>query len=96
MTAPPQRPPPATFQVGGNVLGEARGAIDGGEVYEVHFVIDADDDGQFGTTGDYNCVWDNQAMPTPPPTPGVWDFTPPAPFMAACDANGFDPTTVSP
>jgi hypothetical protein len=94
MPVPPQRPPPTSFQVGGNVLGEMRGAIDAGELYEIHFVIDADDDGEFGSRGDYNCVWMDQAMPSGTGTdPNLWDYVP---NLAGCDANGFDPVTFTP
>jgi len=94
MPVPAQRPPPAFFQVGGNVLGEMRGTIDSGSIYEIHFVIDADDDDDFGTTGDYNCVWMNQAMPTGAGTdPNLWDYVP---DLSACDPNGFDPVTFTP
>jgi hypothetical protein len=91
MPTPTQRPVPMFFQVGGNVIAESRGAIDSGEIYEVHFVIDADSDGDFGTTGDYNCVWMNQAMPSMPAEAGVWDFD--QPLTGNCDPNGFDPVT---
>lgn len=94
MPIPAQRTPPAFFQVGGNVLGEMRGAIDAGEIYEVHFVIDVDDDDEFGGGSDYDCVWMNQAMPTGTGTdPNLWDYVP---DLAGCDTNGFDPVAFTP
>jgi hypothetical protein len=90
-TTPPQRTPPTAFQVGGNVLGESRGAIDSGETYEVHFVIDVNHDGQFGGTSgtDYTCVWTDQIA-----VGATWEFDPATiggGLAAICDDNGFDP-----
>ncbi len=92
MQVPTQRTPPTQFQVGGNALGEPRGAIDVGELYEVHFVIDVDHDGELGSAGDYVCQWDDQSMPTS--DPGNWFYDP---DLAPCDApSGFDPLTFTP
>ncbi len=94
-TTPTQRTGPLgdVFQIGGNVLGEHRGAIDQGSMYEVHFVIDVDADGQMDghDTDDYNCVWMDQTAPGTDP----WNFDPTMAgggLMANCDDNGFDPT----
>lgn len=93
MPVPAQRPPPTELKVGGNALGEPRGAIDVGELYEVHFVIDVDHDGHMGSAGDYVCVWENQVMPTGG-DPTNWMYVP---DLRACDApSGFDPTTFTP
>lgn len=92
MPVPPQRDRPAQFQVGRNALGEERGAIDQGELYEVHFVIDVDHDGELGSAGDYVCVWEDQQMPNSDPVNWVY-----APDLSVCDAPaGFDPATFSP
>ena len=93
MPVPPQRAVPSQFQVGGNALGEPRGAIDAGELYEVHFVVDVDHDGTMGSAGDYVCQWRNQTMPSTG-DPANWDYVP---DLRACDAPGsFDPVTFTP
>ncbi len=85
-TTPMQRAAPMFFNVGGNVGTESRGAIDAGSMYEVHFSIDADHDGHFGGTEDYNCVWRNQQA-----SGAIWAFDPSAmPGMGlqdVCDPN---------
>ena len=87
--APDQREPPEKLQVGGNALGEPRGAIDTLSLYRIEFVIDVDEDGK-RSRGDYVCNYDRQRAPDAM----TWEFTP---DLSQCDApNGFDPLTFKP
>lgn len=93
---PAQRTPPTQFQVGRNVAGAGRGAIDMGGLYEIHFVIDSNHDTDFEPALDFSCVWPMQRMPTDPTMTmngAQWDFVP---DLSVCDRHGFDPTTVAP
>lgn len=87
--APAQRMIPNTFQVGGNALGEPRGAIDKRSLYNIHFVIDADQDGEISRE-DFVCLFDRERAPDSMD----WMYEP---DLSVCDAgDGFDPTTVDP
>jgi len=87
--APEQRDPPTKFQVGGNALGEPRGAIDTLSLYRIVFVIDVDETGDL-SRADFVCTYDRQQAPDAM----TWDFTP---DLSECDApNGFDPLTFEP
>ena len=86
---PPQRTPPMQFQVGGNVLGEPRGAIDKGSLYNVEFVIDVDGDGEVGGE-DFVCSFDRERAPDTM----TWAFEP---DLSVCDSpDGFNPETFEP
>lgn len=85
---PEQRDPPEKFQVGGNALGEPRGAIDTLSLYRIEFVIDVDQTGDL-SNADFVCSEREQA-----PDAMVWEFTP---DLSECDApNDFDPLTFEP
>lgn len=74
---------PEKFQVGGNALGEPRGAIDKLSLYRIEFVIDADDDGETSNE-DFVCLYDRQRAPDEM----EWKFTP---DLGDCDVPaGFD------
>ena len=82
-----QRPPPEKLQVGGNALGEPRGAIDTLSLYRIEFVIDVDKDGNL-SRGDFICNYERQRAPDAM----VWEFVP---DLSQCDAPAdFDPLTV--
>jgi hypothetical protein len=73
---------PEKFQVGGNALGEPRGAIDKLSLYRIEFVIDADDNGRTSNE-DFVCLYDRKRAPDEM----TWMFTP---DLADCDApDGF-------
>jgi hypothetical protein len=83
---PEQRDPPEKLQVGGNALGEPRGAIDTLSLYRIEFVIDVDETGDL-SNADFVCSERARA-----PDAMTWEFTP---DLSECDApNGFDPLTV--
>jgi len=84
---PPQRlPTNGMFQVGGNVIGESRGAIDKGSLYNIEFVIDVDDDGEV-TGEDFVCLFERERAPDSM----TWAFEP---DLSVCDfPDGFDPRT---
>jgi hypothetical protein len=87
--APPQREPPTKLQVGGNALGEPRGAIDTLSLYRIEFVIDVDHSGDL-SRADFICNYERQRAPDAM----VWEFVP---DLAQCDAPaGFDPLTYTP
>jgi len=86
---PPQRIVPTQFQVGGNALGEPRGAIDKRSFYRIEFVIDVDGNGELSNR-DYVCSYERQQAPDEM----TWVFTP---DLSECDApSGFDPETFEP
>ncbi len=93
---PEQRDPPAKFQVGGNALGEPRGAIDTLSFYEVQFVIDVDESGD-RSGPDFVCTFRQQA-----PDAMTWMFELPRDDdgvldLSMCDdPDGFDPLTFEP
>jgi hypothetical protein len=83
-----QRAPPTHFQVGGNALGEPRGAIDTLSTYRIEFVIDVDDDG-VRTPDDFFCTYTERA-----PDDMTWTFVP---DLSQCDEpDDFDPRTFEP
>ena len=86
--APEQRVPPTHFQVGGNALGEPRGAIDQLSFYRIEFVIDVDQNGK-RSRGDFVCSFRERA-----PDDMTWKL----PLdLGECDApSGFDPLTFEP
>jgi hypothetical protein len=77
------------FQVGGNALGEARGAIDKLSLYHIRFVIDVDDNGRLSGE-DFVCDYQERA-----PDQMDWMFVP---NLDECDPGdtAFDPETVDP
>ncbi len=80
---PEQRAAPTHLQVGGNALGEPRGAIDTLSLYHIQFVIDVDKSGGL-TGGDFVCNYNRQRAPDAM----VWTFTP---DLSQCDSPaGFD------
>lgn len=86
---PAQREPPEKFQVGGNALGEPRGAIDTLSFYRIEFVIDVDETDDL-SRADYVCNYNRQQAPDAM----VWEFTP---DLSQCDAPAdFDPLTFKP
>jgi hypothetical protein len=86
---PDQRPPPEKLQVGGNALGEPRGAIDKGSFYRIEFVIDVDETGDL-SNADFICSYDQQQAPDAM----TWEFMP---DLEQCDApQDFDPLTFEP
>jgi hypothetical protein len=81
---PPPRSPPEAFEVGGNALGEPRGAIDTLSFYRIEFVIDVDATGDL-SGGDYVCQYARRQAPDAM----VWEFVP---DLSLCDPpDGFDP-----
>lgn len=87
--APEQRDPPDAFQVGGNALGEPRGAVDTLSFYRIEFVIDVDESGDL-SHADFICNYPRQQAPDAQ----TWTFTP---DLAQCDAPaGFDPRRFEP
>jgi hypothetical protein len=73
---------PTAFQVGGNALGEPRGAIDKRSLYRIEVVIDVDDNSKLSNE-DFVCVYDRQRAPDEM----TWAFTP---DLDECDApDGF-------
>ena len=71
------------FQIGGNALGEPRGAIDKLSLYRIEFVIDADENDK-KSKEDFVCVYDRQRAPDDM----TWRFTP---DLSECDPpDGFD------
>lgn len=73
---------PPRFQVGGNALGEPRGAIDKLSLYRIEFVIDVDDNGK-SSSEDFICLYDRQRAPDEM----NWEFTP---DLTDCDTpDGF-------
>jgi hypothetical protein len=86
---PEQREPPATFQIGGNVLGEGRGPIDTLSFYNVELVIDLDDSGDL-SGDDFVCRYKQERAPDS----SMWKFEA---DLARCDAPAdFDPATFEP
>jgi hypothetical protein len=86
---PDQREPPENFQVGGNALGEPRGAIDTLSFYRIEFAIDVDESGD-PSPGDFHCNYERQQAPDAM----TWVFEP---DLGQCDApSGFDPLTFEP
>jgi hypothetical protein len=74
---------PEKFQIGGNALGEPRGAIDKLSLYRIEFVIDADDNGETSNE-DFVCLYDRKRAPDEM----EWKFTP---DLGDCDVpDGFD------
>ena len=87
--APEPREPPESFQVGGNALGEPRGAIDKLSFYRIEFVIDVDQTGD-RSAADFVCSYERQQAPDEM----TWTFVP---DLGQCDAPAdFDPLTFSP
>jgi hypothetical protein len=79
---PEQRDPPTHFQVGGNALGEPRGAIDQLSLYRIELVIDVDESGDL-SRGDFVCDFRERA-------PDAMTWTLPL-DLDKCDApSGFD------
>jgi hypothetical protein len=71
------------FQVGGNALGEPRGAIDKRSLYRIEFVIDADENDR-KSKDDFVCVYDRERAPDEM----TWQFMP---DLCECDVpDGFD------
>lgn len=86
---PEQRPVPTVFQVGGNALGEPRGAIDKLSFYNIEFVIDVDGSGGLSNR-DFVCRYERQRAPDQM----TWMFEP---DLDDCDApSGFDLATFEP
>lgn len=84
---PQQRlPKDGNFQIGGNALGERRGAIDQLSRYRIEFVIDVDQDGE-PSRSDYVCSFERQRAPDA----AEWLFEP---DLSRCDPpDDFDPAT---
>jgi len=88
-SAPEQRDPPATFQVGDNVLGEGRGPIDSLSYYNIELVIDLDESGDL-SGADFVCRYKQERAPDA----GTWKFKA---DLSRCDSPaGFDLETFEP
>lgn len=86
---PPQRlPTDGLFQMGGNALGERRGAIDQLSLYRIELVIDLDEDG-VRSGGDFVCSFEREQAPDAI----TWTFR--ADFSGCDKPDGFDPATFS-
>jgi hypothetical protein len=88
--APTQRlPTDGAFQMGGNALGERRGAIDQLALYRIEFVIDLDDDGE-KSGADFVCSFEREQAPDA----STWVYVP---DFSQCDPGDdeFDPATFS-
>lgn len=79
-------PPVADMVVGGDIIGEMRGPIDQGTLYEIELVVDVNEDNRRGAE-DFVCTFTQRA-----PNTATWTFQPTLADLASCDAPpGFDP-----